>query len=106
GVAAPVRKNCEASEAAQTGWWFSFKNIFPFDLEPPPRPLHQRKLRDISLDVASTPEARRGDGAVRQVCRKHFNAVSIQPSCAVPLPSFGVRRWGRWQRSPRLRKSA
>ena len=27
GVAAPVRRKCEASEAAQTGWWFRFKNI-------------------------------------------------------------------------------
>ena len=27
GVAAPVRRKCEASDAAQTGWWFRFKNI-------------------------------------------------------------------------------
>ena len=27
GVAAPVRRKCEASEAAQTGWWSRFKNI-------------------------------------------------------------------------------
>ena len=27
GVAAPVRRKCEASEAAQAGWWFRFKNI-------------------------------------------------------------------------------
>ena len=27
GVAARVRRKCEASEAAQTGWWFKFKNI-------------------------------------------------------------------------------
>src|SRR4030095_10237448 len=36
-----------------------FKNI-SVDLEPPPRPLHQRKLRDISLDVASTPPVQEG----------------------------------------------
>jgi len=27
GVAAPVRRKCEASEAAQTGWWFRSKDI-------------------------------------------------------------------------------
>ena len=60
GVAAPVRKKCEAPEAAQTGWWFRFKNISVRLLEPPPRPLHQRKLRDICLDVASTPPGQAG----------------------------------------------
>ena len=38
----------------------SGSKTFPFDLEPPPRPLHQRKLRDISLDVASTPPGQEG----------------------------------------------
>ena len=57
GVAAPVRRKCEASEAAmsirsgQTGWWFSFKNIFRLILNHHPVRSHQRKLRDISLDV-------------------------------------------------------
>ena len=38
----------------------SGSKAFPFDLEPPPRPLHQRKLRDISLDVAATPPGQEG----------------------------------------------
>ena len=59
GVAAPVGRKCEASEAAQTGGGSGSK-IFPFDIEPPPRPLHQRKLRDIFLDVASTPPGQEG----------------------------------------------
>src|SRR5688572_23398202 len=30
------------------------------DRDPPPRPLHQRKLRDIFLNVASTPPVQEG----------------------------------------------
>ena len=36
-------------EGPQPGWLFSFR----VDLEPPPRPLHQKKLRDIGRPRAS-----------------------------------------------------
>ena len=61
GVAAPVRRKCEASQSGADGLVGSgSRDKLPFDLEPPPRRLHQRKLRDIALDVASTPPGQEG----------------------------------------------
>ena len=53
GVAAPVRKCREATEAVQTGW-STTTHVFGMHsrnvvCERPPRPLHQRSLRDIFL---------------------------------------------------------
>ena len=46
------------------------------DLEPPPRPLHQRRLRDICLDVASTPAWPEGQSGLRNlVPLKHAEIV-------------------------------
>src|SRR6476619_2880170 len=53
GVDAPVRKMCEATEAAQTGW-STTTHVFGMHspnlvCERPPRPLHQRSLRGFFL---------------------------------------------------------
>jgi len=52
-VAAPIKKYREASEAAQTGWSLTTQ-VFGMQsrnvaCKRPPRPLHQRRLRDIFL---------------------------------------------------------
>src|SRR5881409_2101774 len=53
GVAAPLRRCREASEAAQTGWSLTRRasktHSETFRCERPPRPLQQRRLRDICL---------------------------------------------------------
>src|SRR5687767_10454600 len=54
--------------ATQTGWWFRFKTYV--DLGPPPRPLHQRKLRDIFLVSRPPLLSRRGN-------RSRLDASSI-----------------------------
>ena len=66
GVAAPSEKESAKHPKRRRRGGGSGSKTFPFDLEPPPRfPLHQRKLRDISLDVASTPPGGGGgDGPV------------------------------------------
>src|SRR4030095_12085630 len=73
GVAARSRKRCEASPFAQTGWWVRLKNIF-LDLEPPPGPLHQRKFRDISFDVASTLPGQEGRCRAKACCERRAKA--------------------------------
>ena len=49
-MAARSRKAAKLPQFAQTGWCGP-----GISLTTPPRPLHQRKLRDIFLDVAATP---------------------------------------------------
>src|SRR5688572_9682059 len=44
------------------------------DLDPPPRPLLQRKLRDIFLDVASAPPGQEGRSLARG-CVKYIDAL-------------------------------
>ena len=46
GVAAPIRRKCEASEAAQTGWWFRSKSSF--DLTTTPSARSKEASRDFS----------------------------------------------------------
>ena len=65
GVAATSKKKVRSIRSGADGVVVQDSKTFPFDLEPPPRPLHQRKLRDIFLDVASTPPGQEGDGPVR-----------------------------------------
>ena len=61
-MAARSRKSCEATLARADGvvW---LRN----SLTTPPRPLHQGKLRDISLDVASTPPGQEGQWVVFEI---------------------------------------
>ena len=47
------------------------------DLDPPPRPLLQRKLRDIFLDVASAPPGQEGRSLARG-CVKYIDASSAE----------------------------
>jgi len=56
GEAAPLRKSREATKAAQTGW-----SLTHLAYERPPRPLHQRRRRDIFFLVASTPPLQGGE---------------------------------------------
>ena len=59
GVAAPVRKCREATEAAQTGWSLTTQGFGMHSrnvaCERPPRPLQHNMASHHSLDVASTP---------------------------------------------------
>ena len=56
GVAAPIKEKSRSIIRAQTVWWSKFQNRF----DPPPRPLHQRKLRDVFLMSRPPLLSRRG----------------------------------------------
>src|SRR4030095_5063842 len=86
------KKKSEASEAAQTGWWIRFNNI-SVDLEPPPRPLHQRKLRDIFLEVANAPPGQEGRSEVRMRITEIFYSIQGE-STHVGKPCVFVRLTG------------
>src|SRR5688572_14939766 len=58
------------------------------DLDPPPRPLLQRKLRDIFLDVASAPPGQEGRSLARG-CVKYIGASSAERGGAKRRGVFG-----------------
>src|SRR5215470_6503214 len=64
GVAAPLRKRCEATAAAQTGWLGLLKRFGMHSLEAPFRTTPSAPLKEASrllLDVASTPPMSGGE---------------------------------------------
>src|SRR4030095_1268397 len=63
------------------------------DLEPPPRPLHQRKLRNIFLEVASAPPGQEGRSEVRMRITEIFYSIQGE-STHVGKPCVFVRLTG------------
>ena len=59
GVAAAVRKSRASHLNAADGVVVQDRKSF-VEIGPPPRPLHQWKLRDIFLNVAATPPGQEG----------------------------------------------
>src|SRR5262245_12029526 len=89
GVAARSRKFREATLASRRrGGSFNYRLIG--GLNQPPRPLHQRRLRDIFLDVASTPPWAKAGNTPPQTGRPNRDVKSINVFVRGTMP-FGDR---------------
>jgi hypothetical protein len=85
GVAAPSRKRCEATAAAQTGWWgltnrFKMRSLEKVPFSTTPSAPFKEASR-LLLDVASTPPVSGGEWRT-QFIHNFYHRVGFVMQCA------------------------